>query len=86
MSNNKFNPQGNSRVDRDVRRYKMEVQRVERLKLLLKVVACIGAGLFCWGAMVTNQMADWIAIPAIFVILTYGACQIDRWFEMGGAV
>lgn len=81
-----FHPQGNSQVDRDMRRYRKAARRAERIKLLLKAATSVALGLFCWAAMATDQMADWIAITIIDGCLLYGAYQMDRCFMMGGAV
>lgn len=81
-----FHPQGNSQLDRNMRRYRRAARRAQLIKLLLKVAASVALGLFCWAAMETDQMADWIAITIMDGCLFYGAWHMDLLLEKVGKV
>lgn len=64
--------------ERVMLRHQYRVRKIDFAKRLAKA---IGIGLFAYITMVTEQVAGWIALPAIMWSLCYGANAVDKFLE-----
>lgn len=55
--------------------------RVRKIDFAKRLAKAIGIGLFAYITMVTEQVAGWIAFPAIMWSLCYGANAVDKFLE-----
>lgn len=55
--------------------------RAWKIDFAKRLAKAVGIGLFAYITMITNQVAGWIAIPAIMWSLCYGADAVDKYME-----
>lgn len=63
------------------RRMTQRQNRAHKVLFAKRLGKAIGVGLFFYITMITDQVADWIAIPLIYWSLCYGADAVDKYMD-----